>query len=174
MASRQGKGGPGLRLSAIGGNRFEIEHPRCVAERELDYEEGIELWKEGDTEAARDALRFALEGCGDNLWIHVALGRMAHKEFRDPGLARGHFGYAVQLVERLLGPGFKGCLPRDRAANRPFFDAVEGLAACDRDLGRPDDAAKLQAWAARLDQGTRDRGKDSSRDLGVEPKGGLC
>src|SRR5262249_6967303 len=117
MAGRRGRGGQGLRLRPLGGNAFELEHPRCVLEREPDYEEGIELWKEGDVEAARDALRFALDGCGDNLWIHVALGRIARDEFRDPTLAKGHFGYAVQLVERVLGCNFKGRLPRERLAN---------------------------------------------------------
>ncbi len=67
---------------------------------ELDYEEGIEFWKAGDTEAARDALRYALQGCGDNLWVHVALGRIALQDDNDPTLARGHFGYAYELAER--------------------------------------------------------------------------
>src|SRR3954447_330196 len=73
----------GLGLKRIGGPDFELVHPRCVAEMELDYEEGMELWREGDVEAARDALRFALQGCGDNLWVHVALGRIALQEFND-------------------------------------------------------------------------------------------
>ena len=81
---------------------FDLVHPRCVEETELDYAEGIELWKAGEPEEARDALRFALEGCHDNLWVHVALGRIALQEFKDPNLARGHFGYAVELVRILL------------------------------------------------------------------------
>jgi hypothetical protein len=43
-----------------------LVHPRCVEETELDYEEGLELRKAGDPEGARDALRYALEGCHDN------------------------------------------------------------------------------------------------------------
>jgi len=42
-----------------GGNRFELMHPSCVRETELDYEDGMELWKAGDPEGARDALRQA-------------------------------------------------------------------------------------------------------------------
>src|SRR4051812_50190199 len=112
QSSRRG----GLGLRPLGGGDFELEHPRCVAERELDYEEGIELWKAGDPESARDALRYALQGCGDNLWVHVALGRIALQDFQDPTLARGHFGYAFELSQRALPPGFAGRLPRDRAS----------------------------------------------------------
>lgn len=117
---------------------------------ELDFEEGIELWKAGDAEAARDALRYALQGCGDNLWVHVALGRIALEEFRDPTLARGHFGYAYELADRALPPGFRGRLPRHRFANRPFFDAIAGLADCYDALSNPGEAAKLRARAAAL------------------------
>jgi hypothetical protein len=117
---------------------------------ELDYEEGMALWREGDVEAARDALRFALQGCGDNLWVHVALGRMALAEFRDPRLARGHFGYAFELVQRVLPPGFRGTLPRERLANRPYYDAIDGLAACYDALDKPREAEALRDQARRL------------------------
>ena len=116
---------------------------------ELDYEEGIELWKAGDREAARDALRYALQGCGDNLWVHVALGRIALED-HDPKLARGHFGYAFELAQHALPPGFSGRLPSQRPANRPFFDAIEGLAACYDALGKPAEAEPLRRLAADL------------------------
>ncbi len=127
-AKRRGPPGPArkgasarpgsLRLAPIGGNRFELVHPACVRETELDYEEGLEIWKAGDPEGARDALRYALAACRDNMWIHVALGRIALEEFRDPTLARGHFGYAVELGRRALPPQFAGRLPR-RPAGQP-------------------------------------------------------
>jgi hypothetical protein len=143
----------GLRLRTLGGGDFELDHPRCVREMELDYAEGLELWKAGDPDAARDALRYALQGCGDNLWVHVALGRIALDEFKDPLLARGHFGYGFELAERALPPGFSGRLPRDREANRPFYEAIEGLLACYEALARPDEAAALRTLAARLAAG---------------------
>ncbi len=105
--SRLGSGGKaiprkagGLNLRHLGGDEYELIHPRCVEEMELDYAEGIELLQAGDVEAARDALRYALQGCGDNLYVHVALGRIALEEFREPALARGHYGYAYELAER--------------------------------------------------------------------------
>jgi hypothetical protein len=137
-------------LSRLGGNDFELVHPRCVGEMELDYAEGIELWEAGDPEAARDALRFALQGCGDNAWVHVALGRIALSDDHDPTLARGHFGYAYELAQRALPPGFSGRLPRHRLANRPFYDAIDGLISCYEALGRPREAAELREHAVRL------------------------
>jgi hypothetical protein len=133
-----------------GTNVFELVHPRCVEETELDFQEGLELWKAGDPEGARDALRYALEACHDNLWVHVALGRLALEEFRNPGLARGHFGYAVELARKALPAGFSGCLPRDRAANQPFYHAFEGLARCLRALGKEGEATALAELADRL------------------------
>ena len=119
-----GRGPIGVRR--IGGENFELVHPRGVQEAELDYEEGIELWKAGDPESARDALRYALSACHDNIWVHVALGQIALDEFHDPALARGHFGYAFELAHRALPQGFTGRLPRDRPNNRPFYEAIDG------------------------------------------------
>ncbi len=85
--ARSGHGPGPIRLVRLGaeGDDFELVHPRAVDETRLDYEEGIELWKEGDPESARDALRYALSACHENLWVHVALGQIALAEFRDPG-----------------------------------------------------------------------------------------
>jgi hypothetical protein len=125
-------------------------HPRKVEEVREDYEEGLELWKEGDPESARDALRYALSACHENLWVHVALGRIALKEFRDPALARGHFGYAFELGERSLPPNFSGRLPRERAANRPFVEAVDGLIESLESLGGRADCDRLRKMRERL------------------------
>jgi hypothetical protein len=144
------RGRGSLRLARIGGQDFELVHPPCVRETELDYEEGLEIWKAGDPEGARDALRYALAACRDNMWIHEALGRIALEEFRDPSLARGHFGYAVDLGKRALTPQFAGRLPPDRAGNRPFYDALEGLIRSLDALGLDADSAGLRAWRDRL------------------------
>jgi hypothetical protein len=143
-----------LGVRNLGGDEFELVHPRCVHERELDYAEGIELLEAGDPESARDALRYALQGCGDNLWAHVALGKIALFEFKDPTLARGHFGYAFELVQRALPRGFAGRLPKHLAANRPLYDAIDGLAACYEALGKPAESVELRALAARWGAGS--------------------
>ncbi len=160
---KPGQGGPPARrpgpragsigLARVGGNEFELVHPRGVKEMELDYEEGIELWKAGDPESARDALRYALAACHDNLWIHTALGQIALEEFHDPSLARGHFGYAVELGRQALPQNFGGRLSPQRPVNRPFFDAVDGLLRCLEALGRPEDVRDLRAMRQRLSTG---------------------
>lgn len=142
--------GGGINLRRLGGNDFELVHPRCVSEMELDYEEGMEIWKAGDPEGARDALRYALQGCGDNLWVHVALGRIALEDFRDPSLARGHFGYAVELVQKTVPSDFPGRLSPDKRSNRPYFEAIDGLATCYEALGKPIESEPLRLLAARL------------------------
>jgi hypothetical protein len=150
-----GSGGRGpIRVRRIGGEDFEFIHPQGALEAELDYEEGIELWKAGDPESARDALRYALSAYHDNIWIHVALGQIALVESHDPALARGHFGYAFELAHRALPQGFKGRLARDRANNRPFYEAIDGLIQSLEALGRRADVESLNALASRLGSGS--------------------
>lgn len=141
----------GLGLKRLGAEDFALVHPKCIREMELDYEEGIELRKAGDPEAARDALRYALQGCGDNIWVHVALGRIALEDFRDPTLAQGHFGYAYELAENVLPRDFAGRLPREHPDNRPLHDAIDGLITCHEALGATALAGELrikqQRWS---------------------------
>ncbi|MGC8642800.1 MAG: hypothetical protein ACP5XB_23315, partial [Isosphaeraceae bacterium] len=72
------------------------------------------------------------------------------EEFRDPVLARGHFGYAVELARKAIPAGFSGTLPRERPANAPFFQAIDGLLACLKALGKTAEADNLAALARRL------------------------
>jgi hypothetical protein len=144
-----------IRLARVAGNDFELVHPPEVKEVALDYEEGLELWKAGDPEGARDALRYALEACHDNLWVHVALGRLALAEYRDRRLAQTHFMRAVDLGRRALPKGFNGRLPRDRPDNQPFFDALEGLAECMAAAGMKNESEQLRAMSARLASGPK-------------------
>ncbi len=134
----------------IGGGDFELIHPRCIEERRDDYEEGLEALRAGEPEEAVEMLRYALNGCPDNLWIHAALGRIALKETKDPTLARGHFGYALELVLRILPRDFTGRLPRNRPANAPLYDALEGLIASVDTLKLPAESRDLRGLLARL------------------------
>lgn len=140
----------GINMRRIAGNDFELVHPHCVEELFPDYEEGLEIWKAGEPEEARDALRFALQGCGDNLWVHVALGRIALEANKDPGLARGHFGYAFELALKTIPVDFPGRLPKNRFANQPFYAAIDGLIACLTALAETAEADELRALAKRL------------------------
>ena len=142
-----------LWLRRVNGMDFEMVHPREAEEVMPDYEEGMDLWREGDPEAALEALRFALEGCRYSLWVHCGLGRIALEEAKDARLAQGHFGYALELAERAIPPGFRGRLPRDRPANEPAYQAIEGLAAAMDALGADAKAADLRSTARRWENG---------------------
>lgn len=139
----------GLSVRRLDSGEYLLEHPDCVEELEEDYREGLAIWRAGEPEEARDVLRFALEGCRDNLRVHVALGRIALEAHRDAFLARAHFGYAVDLVQQALPKDFSGCLPRDLPANRPLHDALEGLIAALGVLGDHVAAEELRALSAR-------------------------
>jgi hypothetical protein len=143
----------GIGLSQLADGDFELVHPRKVEETREDYEEGVELWKEGDVESARDALRYVLSACHANLPAHVALGRIALSEFRDPALARGHFGYAFELGKRALPGNFSGRLAADRPANRPFYEALDGLVESLQALGQLGDCERLRELRTRLSSG---------------------
>jgi hypothetical protein len=138
---------PGLR--PLGDGAFELVHPPCVEELWPDFEEAMHALAEGAVAEARDQLRFLLEECGTNLWVHAALGRIALESHRDARLARGHFGYAFELARRAVPPDFRGRLPGDRPANRPLYDALDGLIACDEALGRRAEADELRVLRRR-------------------------
>lgn len=150
-------------MRPIDNGAFELIHPPCVEETFPDYEEGLELRREGDVESARDALRFALQGCRDSLWIHVALGRIALEDQGDAELARGHFGYAFELVLNALPANFQGRLPRDRPANQPAFEAIEGLIKCFEKLKIPREVEYLSGMARKL-EGSSPKSSRTTRD----------
>jgi hypothetical protein len=83
----------------------------------------------------------------------VALGRIALEADRDASLARGHFGYAVELARKAMPPDFAGRLPRDRPENRPLYEALDGLIASLVALGQHDQADELRSLAARWSGG---------------------
>ena len=125
----------GLSLRQLDPRRFELVHPPCVERVMEDYLEALDAWRMGEPEEAKDMLRFALEGCGDHLWVHCALGRMALEVENNRDLARGHFGYAFELVSRVIPQGFTGFLPVELPGNEPLYQAIEGLISCEKLAG---------------------------------------
>ena len=148
-SERKGRPRGGLGLRRLPDGAFEFVHPRAVMERHEDYEEGLAIWRAGEPEEAAEVLRFALEGASDNLWVHVALGRIALEAAHDPELARGHFGYALELAQQAIPRDFNGRLPAERPANRPLYDAIAGLCACLEATGQTDEVAELRRLADR-------------------------
>ena len=137
-------------LLRLAEGEFELIHPRKVEETREDYEEGIELWKEGDPESARDALRYALSACHANLWAHVALGRIALADFRDPTLRAAISAMRLSWASVALPRDFSGRLAPDRPANRPFYEALDGLVECLEGAGPAGECEVLRKMRARL------------------------
>ncbi len=114
---------------------WELKHPRCARARAEDLEEVVQMVAAGETEIARDELRWLLSECHDFLAAHKLLGEMALAD-NDVRLARGHFGYAYQIGLKAIERADAKLLPCSRAANRPFFEAGKGLADCLLKLGK--------------------------------------
>ncbi len=122
---------------------WELQHPRCAAERDDDLREVEAMVAAGEHEVARDELRWLLEGCSDNIGAHELLGELA-LQAGDVPLARGHFGYAYQIgVRAIQRSGSPAPLPFEHAANQSFFAAGKGLAYCLLKLDKPKTAAEV-------------------------------
>ena len=131
--------------------RLEFVHPRCATEREVDVREARAMVAEAEIEVARDELRWLLQGCSDNLAIHVLLGEMAASE-SDHALARGHFGYGYQIGQKALRRASAcGELPAELPANQTFFTAGKGLVFSLVQLGKRELAEEVVQSLLRCD-----------------------
>ena len=130
---------------------LEFVHPRCAADREDDVHAAKEMIAEGETDVARDELRWLLQGCSDDMAIHLLLGEIAAAE-NDHALARGHFGYAYQIGQRAIRrSGLRGRLLADIPANRRFFEAAKGLVGSLIKLGKRELAKEIAQFLIELD-----------------------
>jgi len=112
-------------------------------ERAEDLEEVQVMIDEGETECAVEELLWLLEECRDFIEAQALLGEIAFAAADYP-LARGHFGYAVELGWTALVDGkLSGTLAYALPANQPFFHAAKGLAACLNELNKRPAAAKV-------------------------------
>jgi len=150
---------------------LELVHPHCARDREDDARQAQEMVSAGEIEVARDELRWLLQGCSDNLAIHVLLGDIALAEADFP-LARGHFGYAFQIAQKALRrAGLSGTLPADLPANQAFFAAAKGLVFSLVQLGKRAPAEEVVRFTVECDsrdpmgvQGILARGANADSD----------
>ena len=106
-------------------------HPGCVRERAEDLDEVREMIEAGELEVAADELRWLLADCHEFIAAHALLGELALETNNDLALARGHFGAGYQLgLHALRRAKMPKPLLYSQPANRPFFAAGRGLAAC--------------------------------------------
>jgi hypothetical protein len=119
-----------VRVEQTADGTWQLVHPRCAVARREDLEEVEQMIEAGESEIARDELRWLLSECHDFLAGHKVLGDLALAE-NDVRLARGHYGYAYQIGAQALESGGKSqALPYRHEANREFFEAGRGLLEC--------------------------------------------
>lgn len=130
---------------------LEFVRARFATEREDDIRAAQAMVAIGELDVARDELRWLLQGCSDNMAIHVLLGEIAAAE-ADYALARGHFGYAYQIGQRALRrAGLSAILPAELPANRDFFAAGQGLVQALVKLGKRDLAEEVVRFLIECD-----------------------
>jgi hypothetical protein len=142
----------GVRRSSDG-RGWVFVHPRGARERAEDLEEVREMVESGETEVAVDELRWLVGDCSEFIEAHALLGELALIQ-EDFALARGHFGFAVQLgLKALQRAKVSGPVQFSQPANRSFFEAGRGLAMSLVKLGLTDKAVALVQDLVRLDPG---------------------
>jgi tetratricopeptide (TPR) repeat protein len=116
---------------------WQVVHPGCAQVRQEDLVEVEQMIDAGEVEIAQDELRWLLAECRDFISAHKLLGDLAASE-NDFRLARGHYGYAYQIVIKAIdASGQVKALPYRHEANQTFFQAGRGLASCLNKLGKP-------------------------------------
>ena len=140
----------GIRRSSDG-RGWVFVHPRAARERAEDLEEVREMVEAGETDVAIDELRWLVEGCSEFIEAHALLGELAMAK-GDFALARGHFGFAVQLgLKALQRAKVNGPLLFSQPANRAFHEAGRGLVTSLVKLGMTEKAIDLVQYLVRLD-----------------------
>lgn len=134
------------------GRGWAFAHPSCVRERAEDLDEARQMIDAGELDLAEDELRWLLADCSDFLAAHVMLGELALAHRNDVSLARGHFGAGYQLgLQMLRRANMPSPLPYSHPANRAFFAAGRGLAACLMKLNKPSLAKEVVDTLLQLD-----------------------
>jgi tetratricopeptide (TPR) repeat protein len=140
----------GVRRSSDG-RGWVLVHPRGVRERTEDLEEVREMVEAGETDVAVDELRWLVSDCSAFVEAHKLLGELALAQ-GDFALARGHFGFAVQLgLKALQRAKASGPLPYSQPANRAFYEAGLGLAESLLQLGLKEKAVTLVKDLVKLE-----------------------
>ena len=154
-SSRRPSAGPknGLRVRrSSDGRGWVLVHPRCARDRAEDLDEVRAMIEAGELDVAIEELRWLVSGCSEFIEAHRLLGELALAADNDAALARGHFGFAVQLgLKTLRRARVAGPLPYSQLANRSFFEAGRGLVWVLAKLGMRSKAEQLVGELIVLD-----------------------
>jgi hypothetical protein len=136
---------------ATNGDGWVLVHPRCARDRAEDIAEVREMIAADELDVATDELRWLLSGCSEFMEAHLLLGDLALLA-GDVPLARGHFGFVVELGQKTLQRAkVSGPLRHSQLANRVFYEAGRGLVGCLAKLGLCSKAEELVEALQRLD-----------------------
>jgi hypothetical protein len=116
-----------------------------------DLEEVHAMIEAGELDVATDELRWLVSNCSEFIEAHELLGELALAQ-GDAALARGHFGFAVQLgLKTLQRAKVEGPLSYQQPANESFFLAGRGLVTALAKLDLLPKAQELVQTLLRLD-----------------------
>ncbi len=104
----------------------------------------------GEFDVARDECLWLLQGCTDCLDAHYLLGEIALGD-NDFPLARGHFGYAFQLVAKAIERAGGALVPYRLPANRVFHESGKALVYCLLQLDKHEMGAEVIQALLRAD-----------------------
>jgi hypothetical protein len=134
------------------GRSWVLVHPASIRERAEDLDEVRSMIEAKELEIATDELRWLLADCPDFIAAHALLGELALETSSDLPLARGHFGAGYQLgLQALRRAEMPKPLLYSQPANRPFFAAGQGLAACLARLDKLEMAREIVETLVALD-----------------------
>jgi tetratricopeptide (TPR) repeat protein len=140
----------GVRRSSDG-RGWVLVHPRSVREMAEDLEEVRAMIEAGELDVATDELRWLVSNCSEFIEAHELLGELALAQ-GDAALARGHFGFAVQLgLKTLERAKVQGPLSYRQPANESFFLASRGLVLALAKLNQLPKAQELVETLVKLD-----------------------
>ncbi len=133
------------------GRGWVLVHPRSVREMAEDLEEVRAMIEAGEFDVATDELRWLVSQCSEFIEAHELLGELALAQ-GDAALARGHFGFAVQLgLKTLARAKVHGPLPYHQPANESFYLAARGLVSTLAQLDQLSKAQELVETLVKLD-----------------------
>lgn len=133
------------------GRSWVFVHPRSARDRAEDLEEVQLMIEAGEHEIALDELRWLLSGCSEFIAAHVLLGELA-RHAGDIPLARGHYGAGYQLgLQTLRRAEMPKPVLYSQPANRPFFEAGQGLVWSLEKQGQRQMAEEVVATLVELD-----------------------
>ena len=133
------------------GRSWVLVHPRGARDRAEDLEEVRLMIDSGEHDIAIDELRWLLSDCAEFIAAHAMLGELA-AEAGDWPLARGHYGAGYQLgLQTLRRAKMPKPLLYSQPANRPFFEAGQGLIGALEKQGQGTMANEIVSTLLELD-----------------------